>query len=167
LSAYFFFEQGDIGAACTSVVTEYRQKTKDHTAPITIEAEYLSKSEIEDLIKELLWNYRQILLPEIEEDKVDGKDYARYHRESEQAWSALEAGFKHQRGFNKHLLSDMSDAGLAKATDQLIQWAHELEWPDGGDSGIWKSTAETAEECCEMTSIFMQDRFWPFTKIIR
>ncbi|KAH6678502.1 hypothetical protein B0J14DRAFT_582898 [Halenospora varia] len=158
---------GDIGAACTSVVTEYRQKTKDHTAPITIEVEYLSKPEIEDLIKELLWNYRQMFLPEVEEDKVDAKEYARLQRESEQAWSALEAGFKHQRSFNKQLLSDMAEGGLAKATDQLIQWAHELEWPDGGNSGMWKGTANTAEECCEMTSEFMQDKFWPFTKIIR
>jgi hypothetical protein len=166
LSTYFF-EQGDIGAACTSVVTEYRQKTREHTSPITIEVEYLSQSEIEDLIKELLWNYRQIFLPEIEEDKVDPKDYARYQRESEQAWSALEAGFRHQRGFNKQLVSDMAEGGLVKATDQLVQWAHALEWPDGGNFGFWKATADTAEECCEMTSIFMQDRFWPFTKIIR
>ncbi|KAH8649442.1 hypothetical protein BGZ60DRAFT_534676 [Tricladium varicosporioides] len=158
---------GDIGAACTSVVTEYRQKTRDHTAPITIEVEYLSKSEIEDLIKELLWNYRQIFLPEVEEDTVDAKDYARFQRESEQAWSALEAGFKHQRGFNKQLLSDMTESGLAKATDQLIKWAHEIEWPDDGNSGMWKGTADTAEECCDKTSTFMQDRFWPFTKIIR
>jgi hypothetical protein len=98
---------------------------------------------------------------------VDPKDYARYHRESEQAWSSLEAGFKHQKGFHKKLLSDMSDGGLAKATAQLTRWARELEWPDGDQSGLWKSTAETAEECCDMTSVFMQDSFWPFTKIIR
>lgn len=129
--------------------------------------EYLSRSEIEDLIKELLWNYRQISLPEVEEDKVDPRDYARYQRESEQAWSALEAGFKHRKEFNEQLLSDMTEGGLEKATDQLVKWAHELEWPDGADSGFWKATADTAEECCDMTSIFMQDRFWPFTKIIR
>jgi hypothetical protein len=167
LDAYFGSNQGDIGAACTSVVTEYRQNTAEHKSPITVEVEYLSTSEIEDLIKELLWNYRQIFLPEIEEDKVDAKDYARYQRESEQAWSALEAGFKHQRGFSRRWLSDTAQGSLEKVTDQLIQWTHELHWPDGADSGTWKTTATTAEECCEMTSIFMQDRFWPFTKIIR
>jgi hypothetical protein len=61
----------------------------------------------------------------------------------------------------------MTEAGLTKATDQLVKWARELEWPEGGNTGFWKATADTAEECCEMTSIFMQDRFWPFTKIIR
>lgn len=98
---------------------------------------------------------------------VDPKDCARVQRESEQAWSALEAGLKHQKGFNKDLLSDIAEGGLEKATDLLIQWAHELEWPDDGDSGTWKATADTADECCEKTSIFMEDRFWPFTKIIR
>jgi hypothetical protein len=149
------------------VVTEYRQKTREHTSPITIEVEYLSEREIEDLIKEQLWNYRQIFLPGVEEDTVDPKDYARFQRESEQAWSALEAGFKHQREFNKNLLSDMTEGGLEKATAKLVQWAHELEWPDGDRSGLWKATADTAEECCDMTSVFMEDRFWPFTKIIR
>ena len=159
--------QGDIGAACTSVVTEYRHRTKDHTAPFNIEVEYLSDPEIEDLIKELLWKYRQLYLPDIEDDSVDAKDYTRYQRESEQAWSALEAAFKHQSGFSRGFLQDMSEGALGRVTQRLVQWARELEWPESGVAGKWKSTAITAEECCEKTSFFMSDRFWPFTKIIR
>ena len=148
-------------------MTEYRQKTKDHTAPITIEVEYLSGSEIEELIKELVWNYRQLFLPNVEADTVDSKDYIRYQRESEQAWSALEAAFSHQKMFKQEFLSNMSEGALERVTDQLIQWTRDLDWPEDGTNGMWKSTADTAEECCEKTSIFMQDRFWPFTKIIR
>jgi hypothetical protein len=160
--------QGDIGAACTSVVTEYRQKTADHTAPITIEVEYLCNSEIEDLIKELVWNYRQMYLPHMENDKITENEYIKMQRESEQAWSSLEAGFSHQTGFSKELLiNDMSEDGLGRATNELIQWALDLDWPNGENSGKWMSTATNAEECCEKTSVFMQDRFWPFTKIIR
>jgi hypothetical protein len=163
----YFSSQGDIGAACTSVVTEYRLKTRDHTDPITIEVEYLSNPEIEELIRELLWKYRQFYLPEIEEDKVDAKDYARYQRESEHAWSALEAAFKHQILFKSEFLKDMSEGALERITQQLIQWTRELDWPEGGNTGTWKSSANTAEDCCEKTSVFMKDRFWPFTKIIR
>lgn len=100
-------------------------------------------------------------------DEVNAKDYARYERESEQAWSTLEAGFKHQRGFNKPLISDMTDEGLLKATELLVKWARQLDWPTGGTSGFLKATADDAEKCCEITSVFMQNRFWPFTKIIR
>ncbi|KFY44996.1 hypothetical protein V494_01204 [Pseudogymnoascus sp. VKM F-4513 (FW-928)] len=159
---------GDIGSACTSVVTEYRQKTTEQVAPITIEVEYLSMDEIEDLIKELVWNYRQMYLPSTEGDSISENEYATMQRKSEQAWSSLEAGFSHQPSFNKAMLiNDMSEAGLSVTNSQLLQWACDLDWPDSGENGKWTSTADTADECCEKTSVFMQDRFWPFTKIIR
>lgn len=161
-------QQSDMGSACTSVVTEYRQKTKDHTAPITIEADFLSNPEIDEYIKELLWSYRQIKLPNMDDDDdATNKEFMRIKRESDQAWSALETAFKHKRQFKKELLSDMSEEGLRKATDQLLQWAHEIEWPQSGKPGTWTSSANTAEECCEKTSRFMEDRYWPFMKIIR
>ncbi|KAJ9136605.1 Ras GTPase family protein [Pleurostoma richardsiae] len=158
---------GDIGSACTSVVTEYRQKTSEHTAPITIEVEYLSTPEIEALLKELLWSYRQLYLPDIESDKTLPEDYARYQRQSAQAWSALEAAFKHKGEFKPERLQDMSDGALDRITTELIRWSEEIEWPEGGVNGLWRSTANTTEECCEKTEIFMKDKYWPFTKIIR
>jgi hypothetical protein len=103
----------------------------------------------------------------MQSDLISAEDYARYVREAEQAWSALEAGFKHQPGFSKDLISDISEEGKTRAEGRLIQWANELQWPKSDDSGLWKSTAITAEECCHKTSLFMQDKFWPFTKIIR
>jgi hypothetical protein len=159
--------QGDIGSACTSVVTEYRQKKAEHSDPITIDVEYLSASEIRELIKELLWSYRQLFLPGVESDETSEQDYNRYMRQSEQAWSALHAAFKHKRQFTQRFAQDMSDGALERITDQLIEWAQEIEWPTGGTDGFWTSTAQTAEECVEQTKLFMQDKFWPFTKIIR
>lgn len=159
--------QGDIGSACTSVVTEYRQKTREHTAPITIEVEYLSGTATEESIKELLWSYRQLYLPGVEDESTSAADYARYQRESAQAWSALEAAFRHKRGFSEGMLRDMSKGALERLTAQLIGWSREIEWPEGASDCLWRSTADTAEECVKKTALFMQDRYWPFTKIIR
>jgi hypothetical protein len=161
--------QGDLGTACTSVVTEYMQKTSSHTAPITVEVERLSQSGIEELVRELVWNYRQMLLPAVESNEVTPEEYARLQRESDLAWSTLEAAFKHRREFRPEFLKDQSADAGDKIVDQLIHWTHDLEWPhgDSGENFVWKSTAQTAEECCEKTSQFMQDRLWPFTKIIR
>lgn len=107
-------------------------------------------------------------LPHTEGDSISENEYATMQRKSEQAWSSLEAGFSHQPGFNKAMLiSDLSETGLSTANSQLVQWARELNWPESGESGKWTSTADTADECCQKTSVFMQDRFWPFTKIIR
>ncbi len=149
------------------MVTEYKQKTDQHTAPITIEVEYLSAVEIEYMVKELLWSYRQLFLPGVESDATSEADYARYVRESEQAWSALEAAFKHRRQFGPEFLQDMSEGALERIGGQLIAWTRDMEWPGGGDARLWRSTANTAEECSEKTSLFMRDRYWPFTKIIR
>ena len=151
------------------MVTEYRQKSSEHTAPITVEVEHLSPPEIDELIKELVWNYRKLYLPGVEDETIPEEEYQRYQRESELAWYTLEAAFKHRREFKQDLLRDMSDGAADKIIGKLISWTEDLEWPEGNGStnGVWKSTAETAEECCEKTAAFMQDRLWPFTKIIR
>lgn len=148
-------------------MTEYRHRREHHTAPITIEVEYLSHVGIEDLLRELLWSYRQLYLPLVESDETSEQDYARYQRESDYAWSALQAAFGHQTDFTKEFLRDMSDGASDRIIDHLIRWSREIEWPNGGEGGIWTSTATTADECCEKTKIFMQDKLWPFTKIIR
>ncbi|KFH46600.1 hypothetical protein ACRE_024930 [Hapsidospora chrysogenum ATCC 11550] len=136
-------------------------------APITIEAEYLSGAEIKDMIRELLWSYRQLFLPGVEANETSAQDYARYQRESECAWYALHAAFHNKAGFSEEFLRDMSDGASERIAEQLILWAEEIEWPDSARPGVWESTAVTADECCEKTKIFMQDRLWPFTKVIR
>ena len=149
------------------MVTEYRQKTAEHTAPITVEVEYLSKAEIAEMVKELVWSYRQLFLPGVESETTAEADYARFLRESEQAWSALQAAFQHQTQFRKEMLQDMSEGALERVQNQLIAWTEDMAWPGGGNSGLWRSTARNAEECAEKTQLFMEDRYWPFTKIIR
>jgi hypothetical protein len=149
-------------------VTEYRPKTAKHEAIITMEVEYLSTSERDELIRELAWSFRRKSLLNAEDDSIPESEYAKIEQQSAEAWSSLEAAFSHHEDFNEDLLIyDMSEAGLAVATTQLIQWAHEIVWPASADSGKWTSTADTADECYEKTSVFMQDQFWPFTKIIR
>ncbi|KAL9562087.1 hypothetical protein ACKAV7_014010 [Fusarium commune] len=88
-------------------------------------------------------------------------------RESELAWSALHAAFKHKRHFTPEFAQDMSDGALERITDQLVEWTGEIEWPTSDVDGFWTSTAQTAEECVQHTKLFTQDKFWPFTKIIR
>ncbi|CAG7563209.1 unnamed protein product, partial [Fusarium equiseti] len=160
-------QTSDIGSACTSVVTKYRQKKHEHPTPITIEVEYLSPSEIRDLIQELLWSYRQLFLPSVESEETSEQDYNRFMRESEQAWSALHAAFKHKRQFTQTFAKDMSDGALERITEQLVQWAGEIEWPTGGGEGFWRSTAQTADECVEKTKLFMQDRVYLDSPVLK
>ena len=158
--------QGDYGIACTSVVTEYHQKHMGQSPPIAIEVESMSGSEIEGLIRELLVSYRQLYFPDVEND-ASPKEYKHYVVESEHAWSALEAAFGDHPEFNKDLLRDQSSGADHRLVTQLLRWAESLVWPEGSSNGVWKSVAETAEDCCAQTSVFMEDTTWPFTKIIR
>jgi hypothetical protein len=91
----------------------------------------------------------------------------RYRRESDLAWSTLEAAFGHRQELKKEFLTDNAESAYDIITQQLSSWAEDLQWPDESQDGIWVSTAINAEECCEKTAFFMRDRIWPFTKIIR
>lgn len=129
----------------------------------------MSTREIRELISELVWSYCKLYLPGVESDEISPEEYQRYERESELAWSTLEAAFKHRREFNRNLLTYNVDNGIDHIISQLIEWTDDIQWPvgDRGEDGFWASTAQTAEECCEKTTAFMQDRLWPFTKTIR
>jgi len=148
-------------------VTEYYQKAPEHTAPFTIEVEHLSAPAIDEMINELVWSYRRLYMPSVESESTSAAEYAQYVRESAQAWSALESAFGHHREFREEMLRDMSDGALERATDKLTQWSREIEWPGGGRDGHWQSTADTADDCCKKTGAFMEDKYWPFTKVIR
>ncbi|OAQ87853.1 dynamin, GTPase domain-containingprotein [Purpureocillium lilacinum] len=161
-------QTSDAGSACTAVVTEYRQKKAEHTAPITIEVDYFSASEIAVLVRELLYSYRQLDLPLVQSlEDTSEEVYAKCERESANAWSLLEAAFKHKPQFTMSYARDTSDGALERISSQLIQWANELEWPNNGQEGRWVATATTAEDCVEQTKQFAHDKYWPFTKIIR
>lgn len=127
----------------------------------------MPQSEIDDVVAELLWSYRQLYLPGVESPTTSEEDYARYMRESAQAWSALKAAFGHHSQFNEEYLRDMSEGSLERTAADLKEWSRTLEWPEGVVDGRWATTAGSAEECYEKTQLFMQDQYWPFTKIIR
>lgn len=160
------------------MVTEYHQKKEDHIAPITLEVEYFSDQEIKDHLEALVWSCRKLVLVDNaienasssqggDNPKISEKDYERIEREAEHAWSALEAAFCHQNTFSRNMLSVSDDDAVERVVAQLVRWSKDIEWPEGGSDGKWRSTADTADECCEKTSVFMRDRLWPFTKIIR
>ena len=156
----------DIGSACTTVVTEFRYQIDESRSPFQVEVEYLKKPEIEDMIKELVWNYRHIMLPDTAADTMSAEEFQQLEREREVAWSALDAAFGHHKEL-KNLCDRDHEGAYDDIVQRLIEWAGQLEWPDEGIDGRYQYFANTAEECSEKTEQFMDDRFWPFTKVIR
>lgn len=167
-------ETSDSGSACTSVVIEYQQKREGQTSLIEITAEFYAGDALEDLVKELAWSYRQLHLADVNTpDITSDQDFAKYKRESEEAWEALSAAFQHHEGFSAAFLKDFSAGAKDRIDRQLLRWAHDIKWPSGGSItkqdklSMWCSFANSAEECCEKTGAFMEDGLWPFVKVIR
>jgi hypothetical protein len=154
-------------------VTEYHSKLKHQSVPIIISIEVYTGAELEKLVKELAWSYRQLYLPDAQRSELTSdQDYAKYLRESDLAWSALHAAFKHHENFSVEFLQDLSDGAALRINEQLMRWAHEIKWPGYESkrplSDSWLShTAMSSQECCEKTRAFMEDGLWPFTKIMR
>lgn len=130
---------------------------------IKVEVEYLAGEAMEDHVNELLWTFRRALLPAIERDSLTAADLERIR----EAWSTLETAFRSEDGFSRRFLSDKSEGAFEKIAGQLIKWTKTIRWPTGASAGKWVAYAETAEGLYRKTRPLMQDRVWPFTKIMR
>ncbi|KAJ5195100.1 uncharacterized protein N7498_008538 [Penicillium cinerascens] len=153
----------DFGSAVTSIVTEYRQMKPSQSHRIQVEVEYLSGVAMKDHVNELLWSFRRAFLPDVAKDSLTAADL----KEIKEAWSALESAFGNEKEFNRKFLSDKSEGAFEKIAEQLIKWTKTIPWPTDASDGKWVTYAETAEEFYTKTSLFMQNRIWPFTKIMR
>ena len=147
-------------------------KTDPNPAPFKIEMEFNADSESKELIEELVWSYRRAFLPDVEDQNAS--DYNKLQKESQVAWSSLSAAFGHhkelkplQERLKRHHLEVADTAQDGGVIAQLLEWKAEIPWPDGHDNGRWECFVESAEECGEITSDFMEDKFWPFIKVIR
>lgn len=148
-------------------MTEYHQEPPGQTDPFVIEVKYMNDAERKDHLRELLWSYRRIYLPDIDENEIGVDEHRRLKNESDVAWSTLRTAFGHESGFNKEFLKDLSDGASGRILAKLVEWSDRIEWPEGDTSGRRRTTAQTADECREETLRFTEDRYWPFAEVIR
>ncbi|KAJ5559991.1 hypothetical protein N7513_002390 [Penicillium frequentans] len=151
----------DFGSAVTSIVTEYKQMKPAQTERIKVEVDFLCGAALEDHINELLWSFRRQFLDA--KDSLSTDDM----KECREAGSALQSAFGSERGYNRQFMTDKSEGAFERILDQLIKWTKTIPWPTGASDGKWVTNAKTAEEFHTKTSLFMQDRIWPFTRIMR
>jgi hypothetical protein len=154
------------------VVTEFRQKLERHLAPITIEVERLTEYEMRDSVVDWLWKFRKPYLAENDdEDAYEDADRERVKVESNLAWSNLSSVFAtifEERGIKEDSLLNQNEGAFDKISARLLEWLEMVNWPEGEtDGNLWTATANSASECIELTTKFMEDSIWPFTKIIR
>lgn len=161
-----------MGRACTSIVTEYRNRKREHVAKYTIEIDCMTDDEIDEQLRELLWSYRQFYLRDLLEDKmVTGDELKLRGKQSKLAWDTLHAAFGNLLGSTEKLakdyLQDSSDGAEERIQAQLKLWTKQLPWPAEVKQGGWLGTADNIKECNEKTKTFLKGNLWPFVKVIR
>ncbi|KAH7323547.1 hypothetical protein BKA65DRAFT_70778 [Rhexocercosporidium sp. MPI-PUGE-AT-0058] len=156
-----------LGAACTSVVTEYRLRLPKHSAKYTIEIDRMTNSEIEEQLRELLWSYRFFHITDLDDQGIRADEQARLEAQSKLAWDTLQAAFGPQRELTETYLQDPSDGAENRIQNKLKEWSSDLRWPDESHESGWLGSAETVDDCKNRTRKFLTGNLWPFIKVIR
>ncbi|KAL5315379.1 hypothetical protein ACEPPN_016246 [Leptodophora sp. 'Broadleaf-Isolate-01'] len=160
-------ETAGLGAACTSVVTEYRSRLPQHSARYTIEIDRMTDSEIGEQLRELLWSYRFFHITDLDDIGMGADEQTRLEAKSKLAWDTLKAAFGSKRELTETYLQDPSDGAEQRIQTRLREWSSTLRWPDDSHESGWLGSAETAVECKSQTQQFLAGNLWPFIKVIR
>jgi hypothetical protein len=160
-------EKAGLGAACTSVVTEYRLKRREHTSKYTIEIDRMTDREIEEQLRELLWSYRYFHIADLDDKGINADEQRRLEDRSKLAWDTLQAAFGTRRELTELYLQDNSVGAEERIQQQLRSWTNEFQWPGGLHGSGWLGSANTVEECNMKTQQFLTGNLWPFIKVIR
>ncbi|BDD63570.1 hypothetical protein MAP00_008444 [Monascus purpureus] len=167
------------GAACTSVVTEFRNVDARHPDRYTIEVDYMNAEEVRELLEELLQSFRMfssdLFREEEDNSNVSVEEMNQIRERSERAWSTLKSMFRDRPDLTREFLCEQGDGALSRIVETLKEWADSsiMQRP-GGASLQHTIIARNCEECkSELDSLTMdpsddgQIAVWPFIKLIR
>ncbi|GIJ92098.1 hypothetical protein Asppvi_011073 [Aspergillus pseudoviridinutans] len=163
------------GAACTTVVTEFRSVNEEHPQNYTVEADFMDNAEIRELLEELLSNVRKYYTDAYRE-VVDAREQENIKAAAKRAWDTLLSLFPNQPGLDLDFLSRDGEDAVESIVTTLQEWAmagldHR---PGGRDSLRYTVVARHADGCMEQLDNLMADSregdrpaIWPFVKLIR
>ncbi|GFG16305.1 hypothetical protein IFM61392_09436 [Aspergillus lentulus] len=163
------------GAACTTVVTEFRSVNEEHPHNYTIEADFMNNAEIRELLEELLANVRKYYTDAYREVR-DAAEQEDIKVAARRAWDTLLSLFPNQPALDLDFLSRDGEDAVESIVTTLEEWAmagldHR---PGGRDSLRYSAVARHADECMEQLDNLMADAregdrpaLWPFVKLIR
>jgi hypothetical protein len=159
--------QAGLGAACTSVVTEYRLRKQGQTAKYTIEIDRMMDVEIKEQLRELLWSYRNFHIWDLDEKGLTADEQMLLEKKSKLTWDTLKSAFRSRMELTENYLKDSSDGAEERIQQQLKLWTDSLQWPGDSHQSGWHGSAETAKEYNTKTQQFLNGTLWPFIKVIR
>ena len=137
-------------------------------AAYTIEADYCTDTEIEEQLRELLFDYHVPFEMELSgQGLMDNPDYDDAKRKSDIALATLQDMFPGADEVQPGYLREQYPGTEDHVFESLRGLARDIQWPEDAADGKWCSTAEDTEECREKVALFMERGLWPFTNVVR
>ncbi|KAL2864222.1 uncharacterized protein BJX67DRAFT_374065 [Aspergillus lucknowensis] len=162
------------GAACTTVITEFRNVDEEHPNNYTVEADFMDDSEIRELLEELLSAVRKYYTGAFRE-VTEINEQEKIKSAAMRAWETLRSLFPNQQ-LDLDFVSQEGEDAVAQIITRLENWvmaAQEFR-PGGRDSLQYSVVASHADECMDQLDNLMADSrdgdrpaLWPFVKLIR
>ncbi|KAE8311842.1 hypothetical protein BDV41DRAFT_565575 [Aspergillus transmontanensis] len=162
------------GAACTSVVTEFRHTDARHPYRYAIEVDYMDEEEVNELLEELVQSFR-MYYTDLYRDVIGVEEQERIRDGSTRAWSTLNSLFRDQPGLTHEFLSDQTDGALSRILAQLKDWAAQSCTQRPGGTALQHTIIPgNVQECRSHLDMLTMDprdeseaAIWPFIKLIR
>ncbi|KAL4778791.1 hypothetical protein BJX76DRAFT_352331 [Aspergillus varians] len=163
------------GAACTTVVTEFRNVDEQYPDNYTVKADFMDNAEIRELLEELLWNVRKYYTDAYREVTQPGEQ-EKIRTAATRAWDTLRSLFPNQPELGLDFLSRDGEDAAESIASTLEEWAITglNNQPGGRDALEVPRVGRHADECMELLDNLMVDprdgettAVWPFVKLIR
>ncbi|KAL5362705.1 hypothetical protein BJX96DRAFT_106499 [Aspergillus floccosus] len=163
------------GAACTTVVTEFRHVDGEHPRQYTIEADFMDLEEIQELLEELLRSFRGYYTREFVEVQ-SAEEQEKIKAAAIRARDTLTSLFPNHPEVNHEYLA----AEGIETEQAILQHLRELaisvrnHRPGGPDAEQYRVVARNDEQCKDRLDELTTDpgepskpAIWPFVKVIR
>ncbi|KAB8270563.1 hypothetical protein BDV30DRAFT_228831 [Aspergillus minisclerotigenes] len=162
------------GAACTSVVTEFRHTDARHPYRYAIEVDYMDEEEVNELLEELVQSFR-MYYTDFYREVTGVEEQERIRDGSTRAWSTLNSLFRDQPELTHQFLSDQTDGALSRILAQLKDWAAQSCTRRPGGAALQHTIIPgNVQECSSHLDMLTMDprdeseaAIWPFIKLIR
>ncbi|KAL4811959.1 hypothetical protein BDW67DRAFT_136200 [Aspergillus spinulosporus] len=163
------------GAACTTVVTEFRNVNEEYPDNYTVKADIMDNAEIRELFEELLSNVRKYYTDAYRE-VIEVEEQEKIRSAATRAWHTFRSLFPNQPELDLDFLSREGEDAAESIVSTLVEWAMaRLDDQPGGRNRLEQPrVARHADECMDLLDSLTTDHsgdsgtaLWPFVKLIR
>lgn len=148
-------------------MTEYRRKRDSDNAPFTVEIERSGTSEMEDLLRQSVVDYRRYhLLDQNDNEAPSAGEVEELRVKARQAWETLFAAFDRHDECSE-VVFRTENRSTEELTRMVLEWKDQIVWPRGFVAHTTVLNADNVESCSNLLEESWLKWMWPFIKVVR